>query len=299
MVVRVPVIDVRAHPHTAAAALAHDPLQETQLLYGERVRLLGVEQGWVRVEAIEQPEFTHATRWQGYPGWLPADALMPQEAARVPTVVVTQPWAQTWLDRERTRPSSWRVPMGGMVPADPAGQDGWRVTGPDGSILWMARASARALAEARALAPAERRAQIVRAAASLIGTAYFWGGRSPHDARATTPTGVDCSGLVNLAYRTVGMELPRDAHEQSLRARRPSGLQPADLIFLSERGNPRRIVHVMLYAGDGEIIEAPGTGQDVRRISLVKRLGRPLTQLAPGDVIEGQRVAFGTFFPSS
>ena len=61
---------------------------------------------------------------------------------------------------------------------------------------------------------------------------------------------MDCSGLVNLAYRAAGLDIPRDAHEQFLRAKPVNALQPGDLIFLSERQNPKRIVHVMLYEGD-------------------------------------------------
>jgi cell wall-associated NlpC family hydrolase len=110
-------------------------------------------------------------------------------------------------------------------------------------------------------------------------------------------TGVDCSGLINLAYRTVGMDIPRDAHEQFLRAKPVNALQPADTIFLSERGNPKRIVHVMLYAGEGEAIEGPGTGSVVRRIAVVERLGQPLDWLAPGAIIDGQTVFFGSFLP--
>jgi cell wall-associated NlpC family hydrolase len=102
---------------------------------------------------------------------------------------------------------------------------------------------------------------------------------------------------VNLAFRAAGIDIPRDAHEQFLRARRINALQPADFIFLSERSNPDRIVHVMLYAGDGEVIEGPGTGQPVRRIAITKRLGQPLDWLAPGSVVEEQTVFFGTYVP--
>ena len=110
-------------------------------------------------------------------------------------------------------------------------------------------------------------------------------------------TGVDCSGLVNLAYRSAGVEIPRDAHEQFLRAKRVTTLEPADLVFLSERADPARIVHVMLYAGEGEVIEGPGTGLTVRRIALAQRLGRPIDQLSPGAVIDGQTVFFGSYLP--
>ena len=108
---------------------------------------------------------------------------------------------------------------------------------------------------------------------------------------------MDCSGLINLAYRSAGVDVPRDAHEQFLRAKRVNALQPADLIFLSERGNPRHIVHVMLYAGNGELIEGPGTGMVVRRIRVTERLGQSTDWLSSDTVIDGQTVFFGSFLP--
>ena len=296
MLLNVPVADLRAQPGTEAVPGIHDPLQETQLLYGERVKVTRVADGWAHVEALEQPEFTHATRWQGYPGWVPVTVLMPIVPLWIPTIVVTQPWAPTWQDLERRDLSPWRLPMGAYLPAAPSGEAGWRVSLLDGTTVWLDHAAAQELAELRAKPLQERRAAIVQTAESLVGGSYFWGGRSPQDERSDTPTGVDCSALVNLAYRTAGLEIPRDAHEQFLRAQSIGIPQQADLIFLSERGNPARIVHVMLYAGAGEIIEGPGTGQAIRRISLAARLGRPLEELASGDVIEGQTIAYGTYF---
>ena len=104
---------------------------------------------------------------------------------------------------------------------------------------------------------------------------------------------------MNLAYRSAGVEIPRDAHEQFLRAKRVAALQPADLVFLSEHAYPARIVHVMLYTGEGNVIEGPGTGLAVRRIALAQRLGQPVEQLSPGAVIDGQTVSFGSYLPKN
>ena len=53
MVVAVPVGDVRAHPQTIAHANVHDANEETQVLYGERVRLVQSVDGWASIKAIE------------------------------------------------------------------------------------------------------------------------------------------------------------------------------------------------------------------------------------------------------
>ena len=90
MSVIVPLTDLRAQPHTAAQPAAHDPLEETQLVYGEQVQVLKTEDGWAQVEAVEQPEFTHARRWQGYPGWVPATQLVPSDPMTPPTIVASE-----------------------------------------------------------------------------------------------------------------------------------------------------------------------------------------------------------------
>ena len=289
MSVAVPVVDLRAQPHTTAQPAVHDPLQETQLLYGERVKVLAEREEWSRVEAVEQREFSHSHRWEGYPGWVPSSSLRTLDPLDEPTIVVTDTWAATSTSPHGTTPSSWQFPMGTRLKAwDMAGQV-WKIALIGGEDVWMPYASARALDELQGLAPPAQRRLVVSNAERLIGDPYVWGGRSPGS--------VDCSGLVNLAYRAAGVDIPRDAHEQSLRARAVLTPQPADLVFLSERSQPKHIVHVMLYAGDGTVIEGPGTGMAVRRISVQERLARPLETLASGTVVDGQTVTYGSYLP--
>jgi cell wall-associated NlpC family hydrolase len=296
--IAVPVTDLRAEPHTYAQPEIHDPLQETQLLYGERVRVRKRKDGWAYVEALEQPEFTHTQGWRGYPGWVPESVLVSDERLREPDIVITAKWATLWEDPYTTRPSGRNLPMGTRLRAIDIAGHLWKVELYDGATAWLQPHEARSLREARALPPHETRRQIIRSAHRLIGDTYYWGGRSPQAGPGSDQiTGVDCSGLVNLAYRTVGREIPRDAHEQFLRARPITTPRAADLIFLSEAGNPLRIVHVMLYAGDGQIIEGPGTGLTIRRTTVAKRFGRPIDKLAPGTVVEGQTVSFGSYLP--
>lgn len=289
MMINVPVSDLRAAPNTAAQAGVQDPGEETQLLYGERVQMVKRQEGWAQIEAMEQQEFSHAQRWQGYPGWVPESVLLPWDQWLEPTIVITAKWAQTWQDPHLMRAAPWRFALGTRLKAtDFAGQR-WQAELLNGQMVWLRFQDARSFEELAALSPANRRQAIIRQAALFVGDPYYWGGRSP--------SGVDCSGLVNLAYRGAGLNIPRDAHEQFLRAHPVAALQPADLIFLSEPSNPARIVHVMLYAGEGEIIEGPGTGLTVRRIALTQRLGRSTEQLAPGGIIDGQTVTFGSYLP--
>ena len=286
--VQASLVDLRAQPHTEAQSGAHDPLEETQLLYGERVRVLKSEDGWSYVEAPEQQEFTHAHRWQGYPGWIPTATLSPS-ASIAPNLVVIQPWAETWQDPYLQRATSHRFALGTMLVGIDMGGQLWKIELLDGSTVWMRHEDAQSLETLAFLNPLDRRRMVISRAETFLGQPYYWGGRSPQ--------GIDCSGLTNVAYRASGVGIPRDAHEQYLRATRINALQPGDLIFLSEKDNPARIVHVMLYAGNGEVIEAPGTGSTVRRIAIAERLGHPMDWIAPGVVVEGQTVSFGSYLP--
>ncbi len=103
---------------------------------------------------------------------------------------------------------------------------------------------------------------VVAAAMRTLGVPYRWGGSDPAG-------GLDCSGLVQWAYRQAGVELPRTTADQINAgvAVAVSELRPGDLIFT--RGGPAGSVrdggHVAIYAGGGVEIVAPYTGQVVSK----------------------------------
>ena len=110
-VVTVPVADVRARPGFPPAPGSHDPLQETQLLYGERVKVLTTDGPWAFIEAVEQAEYTHAHAWHGYPGWVRQDDLRPLPASGSPQAVVSAKWATLWAEASAST-ALMQVPMG-------------------------------------------------------------------------------------------------------------------------------------------------------------------------------------------
>jgi peptidoglycan DL-endopeptidase CwlO len=104
------------------------------------------------------------------------------------------------------------------------------------------------------IVPAGAAGVAIRAAESMIGVPYRWGG--------TTPSGFDCSGLMQWAWAQAGVSLPRTSEEQQQIGQLVSSesqLQPGDLVFF---GNPAG--HVGMYVGNGDMLDAPTTGQDVQ-----------------------------------
>jgi gamma-D-glutamyl-L-lysine dipeptidyl-peptidase len=87
----------------------------------------------------------------------------------------------------------------------------------------------------------------VEEARAYLGAPYEWGG--------LTERGIDCSGLVYVAYRRLGRLVPRDAHQQEAASEpiEERDTKPGDLVFI---GPPGRAHHVAFWLGEGRILHA-------------------------------------------
>ena len=101
---------------------------------------------------------------------------------------------------------------------------------------------------------------VVAEADKFLGTPYVWGG--------SAPGGFDCSGLVQYVYAQLGVSLPRTSEEQATLGTAVPGMaeaQPGDLLFFAgSDGTASAPGHVGIYIGNGQMIDAPYTGTDVR-----------------------------------
>jgi cell wall-associated NlpC family hydrolase len=90
---------------------------------------------------------------------------------------------------------------------------------------------------------------------SKLGTWYLWGGTGPR---------YDCSGLVQAAWASAGVSIPRVTYAQwaALPHIPKAQLRPGDLVFFEGEG------HVGLYVGNGLMIDAPQTGKQIRLLPL-------------------------------
>ena len=102
--------------------------------------------------------------------------------------------------------------------------------------------------------------KVISTARSYIGTPYKFGG--------TSRSGMDCSGLMILSFKEVGLSLPRTSQEQSSigKAINFSDIKPGDLVFFVNKKGDSQITHVGL-------VSAVNGSRDVKFIHSSTKLG--------------------------
>jgi cell wall-associated NlpC family hydrolase len=102
-------------------------------------------------------------------------------------------------------------------------------------------------------------AALIAFATAQIGDAYVMG--------STGPNAWDCSGLVQAAYKQIGVDLPRVSQDQSTAGTQVSlsNLQPGDILYWGSSGSA---YHTAIYVGGGQFVGAQNPGSGVVMKSL-------------------------------
>jgi cell wall-associated NlpC family hydrolase len=123
--------------------------------------------------------------------------------------------------------------------------------------------------------------EVIARAAAQIGTPYAWGGGNAAGPTRGIPdggvgdahgdpskVGFDCSGLMVYAFAGVGIVVPHQTQAIyfifPVKITDRAAVQPGDMVLESSNGQPSGIDHVGLYLGNGQILDAPQSGQNVR-----------------------------------
>ncbi|HEX4415880.1 MAG TPA: C40 family peptidase [Lacipirellulaceae bacterium] len=206
--------------------------QETDCLLGEPVFLLREHDGQLLVHSHE-----------GYLGYVPSKDIVRMDEDRF-SKYLDGPRVLVAADQKSSKPA---IPAGARLKWVSTDGDQVAVELPTGDKVKIAAADCHVNE-----APAAKIDEIIETAKKLLGTPYFWGGR--------TSEGIDCSGLVQQSYASVGLFLPRDAYQQfyvgQLSATRwhMAGLRRGDMLyFLASDG---KIRHTAIYLGNDKFIQA-------------------------------------------
>ena len=230
-----PVADLRPAPDLARGI-------DTQLLFGESVRVFERRDGWAWVQAQED----------GYVGYLPETSLgQPFEA----THRIVVPRTFVYPEAELRKVPLQALSMGSLV----------RVTGEAetrGTRYFLLETGGAVIA-AHCLPIEETAADdYVKVAARFLETPYLWGGRSGF--------GIDCSGLVQLSMLMTGRKILRDSDMQASFGQEIAReeLQRGDLVFWKG--------HVGLMEDAETLLHANGHTMTVARENLnaaIERIG--------------------------
>jgi hypothetical protein len=237
------------------AAPSHRSEMVSQLLFGERFSIVESSGSWHRIETL----------FDTYSGWIDsAQYGYVRWDEHTPGIVTGSE-----MDCIREDGSRMKITPGSELFEVKEDFSGFRVGGDNYMMPGMDPAK---------LAPATTP---VETALQFLNRPYLWGGR--------TPMGIDCSGLVQIAFKIHGTALPRDASQQAQKGITVdfiSDARPGDVLFFS--ADTDNISHTGILFSNETIIHAAGVvrcdrvdhqgiwsdeaGRYTHRLRLIKRI---------------------------
>lgn len=226
-----------------------------QALFNDIVTKLGVSGKFMRVQTAD-----------GYVGWVRQDHVSPASRERH-AYFVDMPVATLFDDDGALL---GRLSFGTRFTAINQRKNFLKLDF-DGRDAWISKGCVRKMSTGKA-----KWRTVKQYLELFVGTPYVWGGRSGF--------GVDCSGLVQLVFNTLGYRFPRDSVDQRRKGRKVSfeNIRPGDLIFspghVCVYHDRSRIIHASASAG-GVYVErlspdfnSPDRSDIFTNMNLVKRV---------------------------
>lgn len=201
----------------------------SQLLYGELVEIIETEERWTKIRNLSDD----------YQGWVDKKMLTPLTENDFKLIADLQVFC--------LKTSYCQV---NKMSAEPVLLPGASLFRPDFS-KFHDKTTLKADIACFSNKQAKSGNEVVDTALSFLNSPYLWGGK--------TVLGIDCSGLVQVAYKCCGYQLPRDASQQisvGMEVKSLSESLPGDIAFFINDKN--RIHHVGILISKNEIVHASG-----------------------------------------
>lgn len=191
----------------------------SQLLFGEEVDVIERVDSWTKIKTLHD----------NYEGWVDTKMLSAGHAP-IDCMIVTSATA-----RIQTGNDIHTITRGSKLPV----HKGTFSIG-DKDYKWL---------NGECKSPGLPMPDAIKLILEMKNSPYLWGGR--------TPFGIDCSGLSQLLYRLIGIEIPRDASQQISLGHEVflTEAKAGDLAFFQKNG---KVTHVGILLDNKTIIHASG-----------------------------------------
>ena len=304
-------IPVEPNPQMQAPTLYNNnPYQLSQALFGEfLLKEYEVDDNWSKVKTLEQMVCSqNGKSLEELNGFILSDRILEIKNFPQITIVTKSPWSTIYTNPHKDSNQIISVCIGTKLCAEKISDTWHKVTFAQEVASSFSLQSPCGYIESKDIffiAEKENRTtdqirmDLIKSAVTFLENPYCWGGRSYKNDSSNIITGSDCSGFTNLVYRINGLEIPKNSRSQFYASTQIDGNQVkhGDLIFFAKPNNPKKIIHVMLYLGDGNIIE--NTGKDpiykTRITTDTERLKNKISNIKNGTKNGNYIIYFGTY----
>lgn len=226
-----PVVNIYCQPEEGTEV-------RSQAIYGSVVEIVDHLYEWSKIKTIDGVEgWVPSSQLITNPSYEKSDSLRPVKNlfANIYRVTDTTPY-----------PPLLMIPYGSKVKLDDTVDSGERWVSIElvsGEKAWIQRGDLDFSPQIKTLE------EMIVFSKKFLGLPYTWGGTSSY--------GFDCSGFIQMLFREMGLEIPRNSRAQAKSALfipvEREALQRGDLVFFGRLGSTR-ICHVGLYLGNDEFI---------------------------------------------